>query len=1177
MSEGMIEVLEPRQLLSATLSNTGALVVAGTNSNDTIVVHRSGSTNTVTLNGKVQTLNGGLSSVTVDGFGGDDKITLDTSITVPTTLRGGLGKDTIFGGAGADNIQGADGNDSLVGNGGADSIDGGSGDDLIFGNAGNDTLLGGSGNDSMLGGDNDDSLDGADGIDTLMGENGNDLLRGGTGADVMSGGAQIDTVTYSEKHLNVTATIPDAASSTGNGTAGENDSIASDVENLTGGFVNDNLTGNGQANVLDGGAGNDVLNGQGGTDSLIGGLGNDVLNGGAGTDTADYSARTDALTLNTDGLADSGAAGETDTIGTDIEVVQGGSNSDLITGSSANQSLSGNGGNDTLVGGGGDDDLHGGAGLDTVDYTEYNNRYDTSDPTNVNKVSLDDLANDGMVQNGTQVEHDNVHSDVENVIGWDGKDSIVGNSQDNYLDGRGGNDTIDGMDGKDTILGGDGDDSLMGGLGDDIILGQEGMDTISGGDGWDTIDGGAGQDSLMGDGGDDYFINSDKETDFIDGGTGTNYYQDTTPDVNSSGGQDNIIGDVNIYDPVSPDAPTAVDDFYDTNGLTTAIVRVARPHQVIKPNEIASPTQYTIDVLSNDTNPETGDNSNLTITDVSDPQFGTTSIVNNEVVYTPDDSFSGSDDFVYQITNGNGTFSTAHVTIFTSEGEGSGGGDNSSPIAYEDTIAVPDDRSGGADFFVSPLDNDYDPDEDNLSIFSFTQPAVGSVDRTEGGDELHYQAPDDVQSVNTSFTYTISDGNGGFDTATIFVNPDGHIVEPTAENFGVGFDSNNPAPVHISLGDHAFDADGDGVFITYAGGEGSPQHGSVEVDPDGQGMTYTADSTYDSSVQFDRVDYTVNDGHGGEASGTVFVNNASWDGGGGTDIAPAVARPGFAALKVAAPLVVQPFGAVNNAGKITVDGTNNADTIIITQDATKIHVVINGGASTDFLVGAVTSIVVNGLGGADTIRLSATNGTLPVTKPSTLNGGDGNDLIIGGNGNDFIYGGADNDSMFGQAGNDVISGGTASFGTADGKDEFHGGAGKDAIDYSHRTDSVTVNLLTGTGGATGEGDTIPQKDIEDIWGGTNADKLVGDNNANFISGGGGDDKIFGLGGNDQLVASQGFDNVFGGTGADTIFMAGDAAQDKYAFAGGKGVGDTDTIDLKPNGTELDITTADQAP
>ena len=72
--------------------------------------------------------------------------------------------------------------------------------------------------------------------------------------------------------------------------SGENDSIAADIENLTGGSGNDFLRGSSIANIIHGGAGNDTIEGAAGNDalygeaattSLYGGAGNDLLVGGA--------------------------------------------------------------------------------------------------------------------------------------------------------------------------------------------------------------------------------------------------------------------------------------------------------------------------------------------------------------------------------------------------------------------------------------------------------------------------------------------------------------------------------------------------------------------------------------------------------------------------------------------------------------------------------------------------------------------------------------------------------------------------------------------------------------------------------------------------------------------------------------------------------------------------------
>jgi Ca2+-binding RTX toxin-like protein len=91
--------------------------------------------------------------IEVTGAGGNDFLDLNSaaggfqSITVPATIIGGSGVDSLAGGDGNDSIIGGDNADLIFGNEGDDTILGQGGDDAIFGSAGQDSLLGGSGND----------------------------------------------------------------------------------------------------------------------------------------------------------------------------------------------------------------------------------------------------------------------------------------------------------------------------------------------------------------------------------------------------------------------------------------------------------------------------------------------------------------------------------------------------------------------------------------------------------------------------------------------------------------------------------------------------------------------------------------------------------------------------------------------------------------------------------------------------------------------------------------------------------------------------------------------------------------------------------------------------------------------------------------------------------------------
>ena len=252
---------------------------------------------------------------------------------------------------------------------------------------------------------------------------------------------------------------------------------------LRGNAGNDTLTGGDGADSLVGGDGTDILTGNNGNDTMDGGLGGDIIRGRSGFDTVSYKTRTTAVSVSTDDVANDGAAGEADNVAFDIEAILGGAGNDTLTGNAAanalyggagNDSLNGQGnadtlrgevGDDTLVGGSAGDDFFGGNGSDTATYEGITANL---------VISKDNLRNDGEASEG-----DNVHDDVEIVIGGSGHDRLVGGLTSDTLIGALGNDTIFGGAGNDSISGGDGDDSLDGQAGSDTIVGDAGIDTVT--------------------------------------------------------------------------------------------------------------------------------------------------------------------------------------------------------------------------------------------------------------------------------------------------------------------------------------------------------------------------------------------------------------------------------------------------------------------------------------------------------------------------------------------------------------------------------------------------------------------------------------------------------------------------------------------------------------------------
>ena len=153
---------------------------------------------------------------------------------------------------------------------------------------------------------------------------------------------------------------------------------------VDGGAGNDNpITGSGGDDTLRGGIGSDELEGWDGDDVLDGGPGDDYLEGiayveegmthgtdtyvgGGGYDTVTYEGRTEDLSLSPDGVANDGAAGERDDIGTDVMAIGGGHGADTMTGNGARNVFGAGEGDDVLSGAGGDDHLVGGPGADRV-------------------------------------------------------------------------------------------------------------------------------------------------------------------------------------------------------------------------------------------------------------------------------------------------------------------------------------------------------------------------------------------------------------------------------------------------------------------------------------------------------------------------------------------------------------------------------------------------------------------------------------------------------------------------------------------------------------------------------------------------------------------------------------------------------------------------------------------
>ncbi|HAT2158531.1 TPA: type I secretion C-terminal target domain-containing protein, partial [Legionella pneumophila] len=152
----------------------------------------------------------------------------------------------------------------------------------------------------------------------------------------------------------------------------------------------------------------------------------------------------------------------------------------------------------------------------------------------------------------------------------------------------------------------------------------------------------------------------------------------------------------------------------------------------------------------------------------------------------------------------------------------------------------------------------------------------------------------------------------------------------------------------------------------------------------------------------------------------------------------------------------------------------------------------------------------------------------------TINGNDGNDILIGLGGNDILNGGNGDDILAGGAGNDTLD----------------GGAGNDTATYIDATAGVTVSLNTSSAQNTVGAGTDTLTNIENLTGSKFNDTLTGNNSANTIKGLEGNDTISGLGGNDTLDGGSGDDVIIGGLGDD--ILTGGSGADQFVLVKGQG-------------------------
>ncbi|MCP4538167.1 MAG: tandem-95 repeat protein [Chloroflexi bacterium] len=276
----------------------------------------------------------------------------------------------------------------------------------------------------------------------------------------------------------------------------------------------------------------------------------------------------------------------------------------------------------------------------------------------------------------------------------------------------------------------------------------------------------------------------------------------------------------------------------DTSVVSITVVPVNDPPDADDDSgETDEDTAVGISVLINDSDAE-GDPFNMET--VGRPSHGNANTNGTVVTYTPALNFNGSDAFTYTIGDGEGRSDTAWVTVTIHPV-------NDDPFATHDETETDEDTPVS----INVLSSDEDVDGDPLTLDLVSQPIHGVTDYNT--DTVIYTPTLNFNGWDI-FTYTISDDQGGSDTAmvTVVVNPvnDAPVANDDAYSLDEGETLAESAPGILS---NDTDIDGDTLTATLVS---DVSYGVLALNEDGS-FTYEHDSNENLSDSFT---YRASDG-----------------------------------------------------------------------------------------------------------------------------------------------------------------------------------------------------------------------------------------------------------------------------------------------------------------------------
>jgi hypothetical protein len=150
-------------------------------------------------------------------------------------------------------------------------------------------------------------------------------------------------------------------------------------------------------------------------------------------------------------------------------------------------------------------------------------------------------------------------------------------------------------------------------------------------------------------------------------------------------------------------------------------------------------------------------------TKVTDPSKGSVTLGSDgSFEYVPNANANGSDSFVYNYTADSLTSNTTTVSISIAAV-------NDAPVGVDDLISAAPNTASNANIIT----NDTDVDGDTLTVQGASGISASNLDPVVSGVTLTVSTSGDVSynpglsNIGQTFTYTVTDSNGGTDTATV--------------------------------------------------------------------------------------------------------------------------------------------------------------------------------------------------------------------------------------------------------------------------------------------------------------------------------------------------------------------------------------------------------------------------